>query len=227
MDRVPQMSQPINETPTKCCTKCGGEHPLTNFHKRAQSLDGLALVCKDCMRAYCKANSERRAARARQWNRDNTERVHEWTADYIAKHGEEIKAKQREAYREKRKDPNFREAKNEYRRDWYHNKGGKIKDSAIHRRRYRQMKANGGELSREEWETLLYRYGGKCLSCGATGVLDADHVIPVSKGGPNDVSNRQPLCRSCNVSKRDKVIDFRPDLSCLIRDLDGNLLPHP
>ena len=45
-------------------------------------------------------------------------------------------------------------------------------------------------------------YNNKCAYCGITGPLEADHVIPLSRGGTNWPSNIRPACRSCNSSKR-------------------------
>jgi 5-methylcytosine-specific restriction endonuclease McrA len=36
------------------------------------------------------------------------------------------------------------------------------------------------------------------LCCGEAKPLTVDHVVPVSKGGSNDISNIQPLCLECN-----------------------------
>ena len=33
----------------------------------------------------------------------------------------------------------------------------------------------------------------------------ADHILPVSQGGTNEVSNLLPSCRPCNSSKKDKT----------------------
>jgi 5-methylcytosine-specific restriction endonuclease McrA len=55
-------------------------------------------------------------------------------------------------------------------------------------------------------------YGGRCLCCGRNDVtLTVDHIVPLVMGGSNDISNIQPLCRSCNCSKQAKNIDYRPD----------------
>lgn len=41
-----------------------------------------------------------------------------------------------------------------------------------------------------------------CGYCGATGKLECDHKIPVSRGGSDDLSNLVTACFSCNRSKR-------------------------
>lgn len=33
-----------------------------------------------------------------------------------------------------------------------------------------------------------------------------DHIVPISKGGNSEPSNLQVLCRTCNLSKQDKLI---------------------
>ena len=52
-----------------------------------------------------------------------------------------------------------------------------------------------------------------CELCGVTADikgLEADHIVPRNKGGPNDISNLQALCYSCNSMKRDRDnTDFR------------------
>ena len=49
-----------------------------------------------------------------------------------------------------------------------------------------------------------------------------DHIIPTSKGGPDDLSNFQALCQTCNTNKRaEDDTDFRGILdSCKHRDVD-------
>ena len=47
-------------------------------------------------------------------------------------------------------------------------------------------------------------HGEKCLACGATEDITLDHIVPVCKGGKNEIDNLQPLCKSCNSKKNDK-----------------------
>lgn len=47
----------------------------------------------------------------------------------------------------------------------------------------------------------------KCVSCKKLFKKDAitiDHRIPKRDGGTDDLWNLQPMCRSCNSSKRDR-----------------------
>jgi 5-methylcytosine-specific restriction endonuclease McrA len=50
--------------------------------------------------------------------------------------------------------------------------------------------------------TILERDAYRCVKCGGTqGPLYIDHIIPVSHGGTNGISNGQTLCHTCHVSK--------------------------
>jgi diadenosine tetraphosphate (Ap4A) HIT family hydrolase len=60
---------------------------------------------------------------------------------------------------------------------------------------------------------VLKRAGGRCQLCGVSHTdrqIDVDHIVPVSKGGSNDFSNLQALCRKCNAQKGNRdATDFR------------------
>lgn len=64
------------------------------------------------------------------------------------------------------------------------------------------------------WPLICQHYGDRCLNCGAAEDLCFDHVIPLSKGGENQLTNGQPLCRKCNTFKgnlQEQDKDWRPD----------------
>jgi ATP adenylyltransferase len=60
---------------------------------------------------------------------------------------------------------------------------------------------------------VLEAGGRRCAICGATHkdrLLDVDHIIPRSKGGPSTFENLQVLCSKCNRSKGNRSQrDFR------------------
>lgn len=58
---------------------------------------------------------------------------------------------------------------------------------------------------------VLERDGFCCRLCGRSAqthgvALEVDHIIPVARGGSNDMSNLQALCEDCNAGKRDALI---------------------
>src|ERR1035437_2924333 len=68
-------------------------------------------------------------------------------------------------------------------------------------RRARVLGAEGSHTF-GEWRALLEDSGYACSYCGCTDKpLARDHVIPISRGGSNYISNIVPACKPCNSSK--------------------------
>jgi len=58
--------------------------------------------------------------------------------------------------------------------------------------------------------TIFKKYKYRCVECGATNEetrLEIDHIVPLSKGGTNDVENLQVLCKECNLGKSNNLWD--------------------
>lgn len=54
-------------------------------------------------------------------------------------------------------------------------------------------------------KNIFERDSFQCQSCGKTGLktnLNIDHIIPLARGGSNDISNLQTLCQTCNQKKK-------------------------
>lgn len=80
---------------------------------------------------------------------------------------------------------------------------------SVRARRARKAGAEGC-FTANEWLDLCERTGNRCVCCGSTGKLSADHIVPLIKGGSNNIDNIQPLCKPCNSKKHTTVIDYRP-----------------
>lgn len=203
---------------TKVCPKCGETKPIEAFYKHKGMHDGLQAQCKACSAkqaaAYYAANKERYLEKCAIWAAENKDRKRETNAAWL------------EANRERRREtdaawaranPNkvrqrvaaWREA-NPDRARAATAKWQKANPEAVrihsHTRRASTEK-NGGKLSRNITNLLMSEQGKKCAGCLVdllTTGHHLDHVVPISKGGPNVDSNIQLLCPTCNHEKSAK-----------------------
>lgn len=176
---------------TRVCRKCATDKPLTEYHRAKGYKYGRKAVCKLCTREYHitwrEENRERIAETKRKWYNANRERK------------TETNRKWNNANRERIAETN---------RKWKNANKEKVK-AKDHKRRALKLSAEGS-FTGEEFRQLCETYENKCLCCGRNDVkLTADHVMPLSKGGSNAITNIQPLCGSCNSSKGTKIIDYR------------------
>jgi len=68
-----------------------------------------------------------------------------------------------------------------------------------------------GQIDPDEfWQ--VWRLYPVCPCCGGAwggrDTISLDHIVPLSRGGPNTGENVQPLCLPCNLWKSDHIIYF-------------------
>ena len=70
---------------------------------------------------------------------------------------------------------------------------------------------------------MFKRDGYRCRECGASKdetSLEIDHIVPVARGGTNDIDNLQTLCRECNRMKHtDEWVGGETDLEVAENEL--------
>jgi len=179
-------------------------NPEKRKEQKRREREKHAEQYKEYKRAHYLNNKERYNQKSREWYEANREKVAEYGRAYYAANKDAVKARFRSWLL--RNAEHRREQKREY-----FQRNHEAMMAAVHRRRAR-LAAAPGSYTAAEWNDLCDRYGNKCLRCGCAGPLTKDHIVPLSRGGSNDISNLQPLCSTCNKSKGAKSVDYRPQV---------------
>lgn len=192
----------------KICNKCSIEKDLNCFRPRGGTRKGHRSACINCERANnnereVKNRLARQAAglksRKQEWIDNNPEKKKEYRAkqrEYEKEHIAETRIKERIRYQ----DPERRANKNARMRKWR----AENKDSVLaYREQYKlRVLSNGNE---EVFKILVELVKNPCTYCGlaASGL---DHIVPLSRGATNDITNLTSCCASCNSSKKNKLV---------------------
>lgn len=68
--------------------------------------------------------------------------------------------------------------------------------------RHKRVRGRRGQANRM---AVLKRDKGLCVKCLEAGrtvaATEVDHIIPLSQGGTDEVSNKQSLCHECHLEK--------------------------
>jgi 5-methylcytosine-specific restriction endonuclease McrA len=203
----------------KTCNWCGLTKELAEFY------DGRwGKKWKVCVRARAqkyrrehleqyaeydkaRANLPHRIEARRKYQEEHKEEISEYKKRWAAENEESVDASKRKYYEIHRDEVIARSKK------WGEDNPEKVRQAKANNSRKRRAArhASPGGFTAEEFEALCDAYGNRCLACGDTeAVLEADHIVPLTRGGTDDIGNIQPLCGSCNRKKVVSIIDFRP-----------------
>ena len=175
----------------KVCKKCGEEKPATSeyYRKNKGAKDGLWGKCKECVKTarkiYLEENKEYIAARQKLYYEKNKERICGMSKEWV-KNNKDRLSKLRKRYIEKNRD--------KYRED-------RRMQKQIRRAAKKGLPAT---LTIDEWNNIKLAFNTACAYCGASGELDKEHFIALTKGGEYTHNNIIPACRSCNSSKNNR-----------------------
>lgn len=207
MRSIPQDSPTLFDG--QICSKCGIWKPLDEYHVDRKKANGHHCYCKACSKlvrsnAY-KTNKvalDDYALRYQYVTQRTKWLAYQRELNKDARRRAGVSARPLFASQEERM-----AARRIKRRLWQQQNKARVK--AIQHRRRALVARTGGSFSAHEWDALCMTYGNVCLCCREQKPLHADHVIPVSRGGSSDISNIQPLCKSCNSKKSTRTIDYR------------------
>lgn len=175
----------------KTCTKCNIELDIDCFNKNKTGLYGYFSQCKKCVGMLAikrrldnpKKYKENRKKTYLKNRENNIKKAVEWGKNNVDK---------RNIAKRKWRDKN-KEKTNHYTKQYIYRKKGAT-----------------GKHTINEWKELCDMFGNVCLCCLKKEKLTKDHIIPLTKGGTDNIENIQPLCVSCNSKKSNRnTIDYR------------------
>jgi len=169
---------------SKVCKDCKLEKSVSEYYASHTTRDKLDIYCKPChlVRSRIARRKYRATEKGQQKHREEERKRRLNNADHV---------RQLAKITNDRYKANNPEAR-------------KISVSQSQHKRRAQKQANGVyQVSKEFYAEL---YASKCVVCGSSENITADHIVPLSRGGVEAEGNLQPLCGSCNSSKGNKLM---------------------
>lgn len=209
----------LNMFEGKVCSRCKSFKLYLHFSKDRSKRNGYSSLCKECRglynRKYWHDTIERRHEYRKEYVKTNRDVLNQKKKEYYSKNSERIKT-QVQSYRDAHGEEHRRRS-----REW--SKRNPERTMVIRQRRRTLERNSDGSFTTQQWQALCVWFDNTCLKCRETTKLTPDHVIPLSRGGSNDISNIQPLCFLCNTRKHTRIIDYRdPDrLAAFLEHISG------
>lgn len=176
------------------------------------------------MKQYYQDNREQKIAYQRQYEETHREQVRETQRRYRERNKEHIYNQRKTRYRESIRNYHkmyyemhryehsirarwYRETHKErlleQKRRYLRTERGRMVDRAHGHRRRAQKLAAGGTHTAKQLMQQKKNQRGKCYYCKAKlgKICHADHIVPLSRGGSDDISNIVLTCPDCNLRK--------------------------
>jgi 5-methylcytosine-specific restriction endonuclease McrA len=191
----------------KYCPSCEEIKHIKNFGPDKNRGDGLRTYCYECRRFQNKKYYYKDVEKSRKSGRERTKRHRNRHPEVVEKQRNHVK----DWYHSNKK------YAIERRRKWRQTPSGRYSVMKMNQKRRINMKNSVIDISLNEIEFLLVLQNNECAKCEKEFTnkrkYTLDHIIPVSLGGDLILENTQLLCRSCNASKSDTIIMYRPNIN--------------
>ena len=187
---------------TKVCTKCKETKSLSEFYKNKRGLHGCRSDCRNC-------HNKDSVARVAQWRLNHPDQRNANDRRYRERNREKCREAIRKSYKKyygkyvqriyQWRTENPDKVKAIYQR---YKKNNRAKVYAWNNNRRARLASIEGNLTPNEWQTILEMYEHRCVYCYQE--LDhptQEHIVPIVEGGRHDESNVVPACKSCNSKK--------------------------
>lgn len=204
----------------KYCPDCRDVVRLESARERARQrrLEFPEKVKQEDRRKYIK-NRDRIRARTAKWYREHLDQARKNRKEWKQRNIDKVRELDR-----KRRETN-KDCFNARNRRWHTKNRDRINDLKrktraenpdgfraqarewANRRRARKLNAEGSHTF-DDFLFICEEMDWRCAYCGkkcTLGTITEDHVIPLSRGGSDDISNITPACRTCNLSKGAKM----------------------
>jgi 5-methylcytosine-specific restriction endonuclease McrA len=158
---------------------------------------------------YYQENVEQYQKQKKRYRQENKIEINEKNKQYYQKNKERISEYAKQYYQE-----NIEQIKKQSKRYYDSEKGREVYYRNALKRRSNK---NHIYFTPHKRKQILERDNWECQSCGikvhdrSSGDWNTpdkahiDHIIPISKGGNSEPNNLQTLCRTCNLSKHNKI----------------------
>lgn len=198
-----------SNTTTKTCTKCGNEYPATTeyFYRQKDGKYGFRADCKECFlkgsKSYREKHVDEVRARARKYQQEHSEARKAYLAQWYAENKQRHMVYGRE-YRKAHVEQTRANSRKQYRRNLEFNR---LKGRAKASRYYARKRLAVGTYTAADIQLQLKSQRGLCWHCGKPvgDTYQADHLIPLSRGGSNAPENIVISCAVCNQSRGAKL----------------------
>ncbi len=197
-----------SDSTKRCCT-CRLFKPLDAFGRYDSAPDGRDKRCKDCCREARERRRDKKGAYNKAYWKANPDKIKAKEKRHYERHKERLLAAKK-VYRENNAE-RIAEIKRRYyeeNREYYKARFREYREAnpEVFRRlraKRRLLEGEPGGYTEADLEAMYRDQGGVCAYCEEplSGAWEADHMVPLARGGADHWSNIAVVCPLCNRKK--------------------------